>query len=115
MGGGKQAVTERVIELFQDQHRLRDLVASGPRPVGELLAEFATDGPVRPADGVSSYYPSGAAMTPARWAVERGLLWAQDWHYAEMPREVALSLCSSLMRRDAQPDRSAPEEFRFVE
>jgi hypothetical protein len=92
LGGGKQAVTDRITEFFQDHRRLRDLVASGPQQIGELLAAFATEGPVRSADGVSSYYSSGAPMTPARWAVERGLLWAQDWRLAEMPREVALSL-----------------------
>jgi hypothetical protein len=80
IGGGRTGVVKRIAESFQDSARLDAMMASGPRSVREVLLTFANDGPIRSANGISSYHPR-PEMTPERWAAERGLLWAHDWGY----------------------------------
>jgi hypothetical protein len=90
--GGKQALTERLTAYLSSHDRVASIVATGPAGIEDLLRPFVWDRPVGAAPGMRSYALPGGPATPVRWAADRGLLWYQDWDFAEMPREVALAL-----------------------
>jgi hypothetical protein len=92
VGGSRQSVVERLVAFYDDADNVVELIDSAPEPVGAVLAGFSFESPVRSGYGVGTHYRPNDPMTPDRWAAERGLLWPRDWAYAEMPREVALSM-----------------------
>ncbi|WP_432835722.1 helicase-associated domain-containing protein [Dactylosporangium sp. CA-092794] len=90
--GGKHALTERLTAYLSSHDRVAGIVATGPTGIEDLLRPFVWDQPIGAALGIRSFAPPDGPATPVRWAADRGLLWHQDWDFAEMPREVALAL-----------------------
>ncbi|NUT40739.1 MAG: helicase-associated domain-containing protein [Thermoactinospora sp.] len=86
--GNRRRTIARVAEVLGDATRLAGLLSNAPAGTRQFLEEFAWDGPLRDVDGNRFVLPG----TPERWAADHGLLYRPNWHVAEMPREVALSL-----------------------
>ncbi|MEV0587956.1 helicase-associated domain-containing protein [Nonomuraea sp. NPDC050310] len=101
--GNRRRTIAQVAEVLGDEHRLAALLTNAPPGTRRLLEEFAWDGPIRDVDG-NRFVAPGA---PERWASDHGLLYRPNWHVAEMPREVALSVRGGDYHPPFTPD--APE------
>lgn len=92
----KQQLVDTLVAFFSDGDQIRELAASGPDGVAELLEEFVHDGPDHPCDlGYSYGYTlrqTTVPTTPALWAVKHSLLVATYEGDAHMPLEVGLAL-----------------------
>jgi hypothetical protein len=87
----KREVTDDLIAWLGDADNVRRVVRAAPARVRDLLHEIAVHGPLVSAERAA--YGYSAAFPPdVNWALDRGLLVADGWQLAEMPREVALAL-----------------------
>jgi hypothetical protein len=95
-GQRKQQLIDGILAFFRDAERVRHLVADAPVGVSELLEDFAWRGPELEYDpGWTRYDPyrrNNQPETPARWAVNHGLLFATYDGGAHLPLEVGLAL-----------------------
>jgi len=88
--GDKPEIIHELVQWLSRGENVRDLVATAPKQVQQLLETLAWKGPILDAEG---YYGAQLQST-VRWASERGLLGSDgSWDStAEIPGEVALAL-----------------------
>ncbi|MEC3977953.1 helicase-associated domain-containing protein [Amycolatopsis sp. H20-H5] len=86
----KSALFAQLVKFFRDADGVRALVASGPQPARDLLAELAFDGPER--DGLVDRIQYGAGAAGIAWAFRHCLLLGTNTGSGYMPLEVALAL-----------------------
>ncbi|HEU4425334.1 MAG TPA: helicase-associated domain-containing protein [Pilimelia sp.] len=108
---GREALAKAIARHLADADMVRDLVAAAPADTRTLLEAAARDGPLVAApvrySGGPRDLPDGAA-----WAVERGLLLADDWDHLQLPGEVGMALRGPEWRAPFDPH---PPEFAAVE
>jgi Helicase conserved C-terminal domain/WYL domain len=98
----KREIVDDLVGWLADPVNIASIVARAPEATRALLAEAATNGPLISAEGAGYGY-AGVFPPEVGWALERGLLVADGWQLAEMPREVALALRGSDWRAPFTP------------
>src|SRR6266508_245285 len=86
----KRDMIDDLVGWLGEPRNVQALVSRAPEATRVLLTEAATNGPLVSAEGAGYGY-AGVFPPEVTWALERGLLVADGWQLAEMPREIALA------------------------
>ena len=92
----KAELSAWIAQRLADPLTIRTLVADAPPGVAELVADAAWASPfvqLGYADrSGAAFYGRATSLTPAAWAMRRGLLISVSYDVAQLPREVGLAL-----------------------
>jgi len=103
----KRDMIDDLVGWLGEPRNVQALVSRAPEATRVLLTEAATNGPLVSAEGAGYGY-AGVFPPEVTWALERGLLVADGWQLAEMPREIALALRGTDWRAPFTPAPPLP-------